>query len=878
MASPHITGTAALIKQAHPDWTDAEVLSAIMTTGSHDLVKEDGATPADLHDIGGGRVQVAAAIDAGLVLDETSSAFAAANPDDGGDPSALNVAGLVKQECVQACTWTRTVRATVNGSWTTSGLDSFVDVSPASFDLLAGETQEITVTADASTLPSDSWTFSRAVLTPADSNVPTSQLPIALVPVSGDLPQSVDIAASRDAGSQLFKDVTATALSDFNVKIFEPAKVEGMEYALPGDSDNSDWFDDLNDGVLVLMHDAPAGTQRALFEVLESESPDLDLFVGLVLDPSNPVDPGLLVCISATGTALESCDLDADFLDLLRSIFGPDLTFYAVIQNWEPSAPDAIDAFTFAATNVSDAEASRMYAEGPSGPVDTLVPFDVRFFWNLHSETGDRYISTTEWYADGARTDLLGKPPLNFDRGIDDVTFSSNATGPVNVGDAVTFTATIQPNYTPEDRTYEVSVKVPHKLEVDPASITDGGVMQGNRIVWNVTNESLLGQDGEYLVSTNLDNPYCSSPFGDGGYVNLADFGILPDPTFTGDNIAGTFFSGQNPIAFFNGVRDGGLTVTDDGFGFFESTPGPIPYINMPIPTDLDPNDMLAPFWSDWVVNFDDGSSGRIRGVTAATAGPDFSIVEWDGVEWYPGDGTYPISADFELMTFSTVDPDFPEFIFAYDNLDPGFIDLLLSLGYITSGIENRDGTVGTEYMGAYSDGLLVCYDYLAPDSSPKLLSFTATVKPQAHGRTVTLKQKNTVDNPGSRQERSRTSIEVNKLPYIFSGYFWLYDGKTIDVDDISNVPVSFMLFDPVTYRPAFKADANVEITDAAGNVVASGDAKYRWLRYVYWWRVRNLEPGDYTVTTYLDDGTSHSVTVTLVDDDDDSDSDSDSD
>ncbi len=871
MASPHIAGSAALIKQAHADWTDAEVLSAIMTTGSYDLVKEDGVTPADPHDFGGGRVQVDAAINAGLVLDESSSAFLAANPDDGGDPSALNVAGLTRDECVQACSFTRTVRATVAGSWTTSGYDSFVSVEPASFSLAAGETQELTITVDSTSLPSEVWSFSRAVITPADPSVPTTQMPIAVVAVSGVLPDVVGIEASRDAGSLLITDVTATELSDFNVKIFEPVKVDAMEFALPGDSDNSDWFDDLSDGVTYFLHDVPANTQRAVFEVLESESPDLDLFVGLVLDPSVPVDPGLLLCVSATATALESCDFEADFLDLLRSIFGPDLTFYVVIQNWAPSAMGAIDAFTFGATNVGDAEAMRMYAEGPAGSLPALEPFNVRFFWDIPSNTGDRYLSATEWYADGARTNLLGKAPLNFDRGEDDVTFSSDATGPVNVGDAVTFTATIQPNFTPEDRTYEVSVKVPHKLEVDPASITEGGVMQGNRIVWNVTQESLLGKDGEYLVSTNADNPFCVAPFG-GGYINLADFGILPQASFDGDNVYGTFFSTQNPIAFFNGTRDSGLTVSDDGFAFFESNPGPAPFINMPIPTDLEPNDMLAPFWSDWVFTYDPDQSGNERGLSAATAGPDLSIVEWDGMEWWPGGGAYPVAADFQIIMFSTVDPDFPEFIFGYDDLDQGFIQLLLDNFYLTSGIENRDGTVGTEYLGAYSDGLLVCYDYLPPDDSPKQLSFTATVKPIAHGRTVTVKQKDTVDNPGSRKNRNKTSIEVNQLPYIFSGYFWLYDGKVIDTDDIRRIPVSFLLFDPVTYRLVWNAHANVEITAADGTVVAEGRAPFRWFRYVYWWRLRHVEPGDYTVTTYLDDGTSHSVTVTLVDDDDDSD------
>lgn len=865
MASPHIAGSAALIKQAQPDWTDAEVLSAIMTTGTYDLVKEDGVTPADIHDFGGGRIQLAAAVNAGLVLDESAAAFAAADPDIGGVPSALNVAGLVNDECVQTCTWTRTVRAPNGGSWTTAGLDDFVTVSPAAFSLAAGQTQEIEISVDTTTLTGNAWSFSRAVLTPSDSTVPATQLPIAVVAVSGVLPESIDLAASRDAGSQLYTDVTATALTDFNVKVFEPAKVKGISYALAGDSDNSDWLDDLTDGVMYVLHDVPAGSQRAVFEILESESPDLDLFVGVVLDPSNPVETGVVICTSATGTALESCDLPADYLDYLRSILGPDLSFFAAVQNWAPSSATAVDAFTLATTNVSDHESSRIYAEGPAGSLEPLVPFDVRFYWDLPSTTGDRYLSATEWYADGARTELLGKAPLQFNRGVDDVLMSSNAGESVNVNDVVTFTATVQPNFTPEDRTYEVSVRIPYRLDVDPDSITQGGVIQGNKIVWNVTMESLLGKDGEYLVSTNADNPYCSAPFG-GSYVDLAAFGILPDPTFSGDSIAGTFFSSQNPIAFFNGTRDGGLTVTDDGFGFFDSTPGVNPWINLPIPTDLDPNDMLAPFWSDWVINYDDGSGGRIRGVSAATAGADLSIIEWDGVEWYPGDGTYPISGDFELIMWSTVDPDFPEFIFGYNNLDAGFIDLLTSLGYITSGIENQTGTVGSEYMGPYSDGLLVCYDYLAPDSSAQQLSFSATVKAIGHGHPVTVREYDTVDNPGSRKARSSTRIEVNQLPYYFKGFFGLYDGKKIDLDKYRKLNVAFMLLDPVTWWPSWKANARVEISNAAGDVIDSGEARSRWFSFSYQWRLKKVDPGDYTITVYPDDGSSHSVTVTLVD------------
>ena len=310
--------------------------------------------------------------------------------------------------------------------------------------------------------------------------------------------------------------------------------------------------------------------------------------------------------------------------------------------------------------------------------------------------------------------------------------------------------------------------------------------------------------------------------------------------------------------------------MTDDGFGFFNSTPGPNPWVNQILPDPADPNDLLAPLWADWVVNYDNGSvSGDIRGITAATAGPDLSIIEWDGVEYFPGDGSNPIAADFQVIMFSTVDPDFPEFIFAYQDIDEGFIDLLQSIGFVTIGAESGTGTSATDYFGAVTDDLLLCLDYEGPDTSPKELSFTATPSAFWNGRTAAAFEWNEVDNPGSRREYSWLSLEFEQLPYDFRGFIGLYDGKQIRLNR-NRLNISFQLFDPVFFwRSIRDAEATVEITDSAGNVVASGDAHYnhRRQKYTYRWRIRNqgLEAGDYTITAYLDDGTSHSVTVELV-------------
>ncbi|KAA3664082.1 MAG: hypothetical protein DWQ04_07525 [Chloroflexi bacterium] len=57
MSSPHVAGIFALLKQAQPDWTPAMAKSAIMTSAYQDVMKEDGATPADPFDMGAGHLK-----------------------------------------------------------------------------------------------------------------------------------------------------------------------------------------------------------------------------------------------------------------------------------------------------------------------------------------------------------------------------------------------------------------------------------------------------------------------------------------------------------------------------------------------------------------------------------------------------------------------------------------------------------------------------------------------------------------------------------------------------------------------------------------------------------------------------------------------------
>jgi subtilisin family serine protease len=81
MATPHVAGAAVLVKAAHPQWTPAEIKSALMTSAAQGVVKEDGTTPASPFDTGSGRVQVDRAVNPTLVFNESYAHMVAAGSD-----------------------------------------------------------------------------------------------------------------------------------------------------------------------------------------------------------------------------------------------------------------------------------------------------------------------------------------------------------------------------------------------------------------------------------------------------------------------------------------------------------------------------------------------------------------------------------------------------------------------------------------------------------------------------------------------------------------------------------------------------------------------------------------------------------------------------
>jgi subtilisin family serine protease len=76
MAAPHVAGAAAVLKQLHPDWSPADIKSALMSTAVPSVwLDEDQTQAADVLAEGAGRIDLSRAGDPGLLFDRPGLSF-----------------------------------------------------------------------------------------------------------------------------------------------------------------------------------------------------------------------------------------------------------------------------------------------------------------------------------------------------------------------------------------------------------------------------------------------------------------------------------------------------------------------------------------------------------------------------------------------------------------------------------------------------------------------------------------------------------------------------------------------------------------------------------------------------------------------------------
>ncbi len=146
MAAPHVAGAAALIRQIHPDWTNAEIKSALMSTSKYLGIWNGDGSHAQPLDMGAGRLDLTNAADPGVILDPPSLSFGQLMT---GTMKTINV--TVTNVYSASETYDLSL-ISVGGTYSTpitSTLPAF-SVSPSSISLAAGASATIAVTFDSS--------------------------------------------------------------------------------------------------------------------------------------------------------------------------------------------------------------------------------------------------------------------------------------------------------------------------------------------------------------------------------------------------------------------------------------------------------------------------------------------------------------------------------------------------------------------------------------------------------------------------------------------------------------------------------------------------------------------------------------------------------
>ncbi|NMD50360.1 S8 family serine peptidase [Shewanella sp. DNRA4] len=471
MASPHVAGAGALLKSLHKDWTPDNIRSALMLTATtaQAMKKADAKTVADPFDVGAGRIRVDLAAKAGLVMDESALNYEIANPLLNGDPRKLNVPSMADSRCVNTCTWTRTVTATQDGSWTAKGqavTDKLaLTVSPESFTLKKGASQIITVTADVTQVGAD-WGFGNLVLESA--NFPTATMPIAAKIGKRNLPNLVSIQATRNADEITLEGLKAVDFASVGAEVTGLKLSQTIESSVKQDSNNASYTDDLDDGVKVFKFDVNENALYFRTSISYTTSPDLDMYV--LLD-KNDGSKLARVASSARDGSEESVLLN-------NPVKG---TYYVIVQNYSASSATADDVFGLKQLTLYDTAEDNLTATLSGDTND----FDVKLTWKDALKVGDEGLAMLTLTTGDDKVAPV-KLPVVFERVGDDVLspLGNTLSGQLTPGVAKMMKTRIEANKTQVTRVYNLEAMLPEGHEV--ANISHDGKQDGNKITWTI--------------------------------------------------------------------------------------------------------------------------------------------------------------------------------------------------------------------------------------------------------------------------------------------------------------------------------------------------------------------------------------------------------
>lgn len=481
MASPHVAGAAALMQQVHPDWTPAEIQSAMMLTADTQVTKNDdgaGDVTAGLFDTGAGALRLDRAVQAGLIMDIPIDDYMAVSPHVAGDYPSLNMPYLANINCPGSCTWTRTFKATKSGSWSATTLGNAegvsTSISPANFEVEAGETVTVKITANIAQRATEDWSFLHVALTPSDSS-PTLTMPLAIKPMIADIPKTVSRDYFWSKGVANIPGLRFRYPNDAFVTSTPLLKATSHNLELTSDSDNSSPFDDVNDGTAMFFIDIEQSSDLRVV-VGASHSDDIDLFVGL--DSNGDGTPQVIeitqVCATVANVG-ESCGFNAG-----------EGRYWVLAHNYEGSGADKDEVrIDVILDSVATKHQTMANLTG-----DNLEPYEVTSLdldWMNDLDNGV-YYGQVELFdrtsATGARS--MGVSQVQLNRTMPTATVSV-IQPELSRAQVAEMSVMVPANPTPEELSYIVTLEMDASLQIDSASSADEAAVSTNTNGFSVT-------------------------------------------------------------------------------------------------------------------------------------------------------------------------------------------------------------------------------------------------------------------------------------------------------------------------------------------------------------------------------------------------------
>ncbi|WP_275974903.1 S8 family serine peptidase [Shewanella gaetbuli] len=790
MAAPHVAGAMALLKQAQPSWTPAQIQSALMTTASLEGVNRatetypyDGSEPAQFSDAGSGVINVARAYKAGLIMDETAENYRAANPKNGGTVNTLNLPYFYNEDCNGTCTMMRTFTATADGSWTVDaqtlsmeGADMLsLEVEPRSFSLAAGETQTIMLTAkvlevQAPNVDSSSLRLlGDVVLTPSDTNMPEQHLPVSIRYSTNNMPENVMGNIHRQQGHLLTPEIYTDEIQQFNFQANGLVKAERIDVQMHR-SDARDYAGREAreaDGQVVRFFEVPEGTKRIIWEVIDA---DYNAYASLDLgkDVNNDGD------IQWFDEAICYSRIDNnDFCAINNPTPG---TYWAYASNYKYESEDVdnlADNFTLALAIIGDQDFGNLTATGPDTS-NGMDPYRVKLDYDLpDAQEGDIYYGYVGLGSDAYNDANLGYIPVQLVHNGADTEVTASQTS-AKAGDIVDFEVSVAPNLLGGERQFTLNTELAAGFQLIEDSIQVAGLthyaedmlVEGNTISFNSTQPSSADTKRHYVFTTSLEDATCRVPssiqFDDDHYVDLSKHLASSAMGITGYSNQYLSLpmssSGLPHVPLYGAEKEmlhDILEISPFGYVKFDEMPEFYSYhfeFNDAFQTF--PDTVVAPLWRGDVMmpeaTFDYDRGEVINNVYGAILG-DYYVFQWKGGQelrhFFTGNLNPDPDAYFDVETIISTNIDFApgqhEIMYAYKSIESAnaHFGSIGTHGYwgerATFAPVNgwlNDGFAYNNVDEKVSEGLMVCANYQGPESSALKVNFSARVSAAAVG------------------------------------------------------------------------------------------------------------------------------------------------